>query len=191
LASLLACGRLAIDIQIPTVITFAMECSVAYIRLSPAADSDPVVNDFYMSEAQFSNPRERQRTEQQPLPLPPPSKRQKKLQHHSLGYIDTPAFWDSLSKVWLTKHALRELNRRNAKPLPHSSSRRAHRPVTRNFLAELKKRCKPIQSAGDFLYNCAPKILRDIKLFSRQGGPDLSDLRGVCIMRYQTSGCES
>jgi hypothetical protein len=144
-----------------------------------------------MSKAQFPNPRKHQRTEQHPLPSSPPSKRQKKVRHHSHGYIDTPAFWDTLSKIWLTKHALRELNRRNAKPLPHSSSRQAHQPVTRNFLAEVKKRRKSTQSVGDFLHNCSPKISRDIELFARHGGPDLSDLRGVCIMKYQTSGCES
>ncbi|KAH0563109.1 hypothetical protein GP486_002327 [Trichoglossum hirsutum] len=138
-----------------------MECSVTYIRPSSAADGDPV-NDFYMSKAQFSNPRKRQRTEQHPLPSPPPSKRQKELQHHSHGYIDTPAFWDGLSKIWLTKHALRELNRRNAKPLLHSSPRRALQPVTRNSLVE----------------DCSPKTLKNIKLFARHGGPDLSDLRG-------------
>jgi hypothetical protein len=168
-----------------------MERSVAYIRSSPAADGDPIIDDFYMSEAQFSNPRKRQHTEQRPLPSPPSSKRHKKLQHHSLGYFDTPAFWDNLSKIWLTKHALRELNRRKAKPHSHSSSPLAHQPVTRNFLAEVKKRRKPTQSISDFLHNCAPKTLKNIKLFARHGGPDLSDLRGVCIMRYQTSGCES
>jgi hypothetical protein len=140
---------------------------VAYIHLLPAADGDSV-NDSYMSEARFSNPRKRQRTKQHPLPSPPPSKRQKELQHHSHGYIDTPAFWDDLSKIWLTKHALRELNRRNAKPLLHSSPRRALQPVTRNFLAE----------------DCTQKTLKNIKLFARHGGPDLSDLRGVCIIRY-------
>ncbi|KAH0565141.1 hypothetical protein GP486_001474 [Trichoglossum hirsutum] len=155
-----------------------MERSVAYIGPSPAADGGPIVDDFYMFEAQYFNPHKRQHTEQHPLPSPPPSKRQKKLQHCSLGYIDTPAFWDSLSKIWLTKHALRELNRRNAKPLLYSPSPRAHRPVTRNLLAEVKKRHKPIQSVSDFLHNCTPKTLKNIKLFARYGGPDLSDLRG-------------
>jgi hypothetical protein len=153
--------------QISTANTSKMERSAAYIRPSPAADGDPV-NDFYMSEAQFSNPRKRQRTEQHPLPSPPPSKRQKELQHHSHGYIDSPAFWDNLSKIWLTKHTLRELNRRNAKPLPYSPPRRALQPVTQNFFAG----------------NCTPETLKSIKLFARHGGPDLSDLRGVCIMRY-------
>jgi hypothetical protein len=148
---------------------------------SPAADGDPIVGDFYMSEAQFSDSRKRQRAEQHPLPSPSPFKRQKKLQHYSLGYLDPPAFWDSLSKIWLTGPALRELNRRNAEPLSYSLSPRAHRPVTRSFLAEVKKRRKPTQSVGDFLHSRTPKILGDIKLFARRGGPDLSDLRGVCI----------
>ena len=39
---------------------------VRYIRCSPAAletSDNPVVDDFYMSEEQLSNPRKRQRTE--------------------------------------------------------------------------------------------------------------------------------
>ena len=55
-----------------------------------------------MPKLQLSNPRRRQRTELGALQL----KRQK------LDYPTTesqpPAFWDSLSKIWLTKNALRE-----------------------------------------------------------------------------------
>jgi hypothetical protein len=39
----------------------------------------------------------------------------------------------------LTKYALREFDRRNAKALLHSLNQRAHRPVTRNFIAEVSK----------------------------------------------------
>ncbi len=75
------------------------------------------------------------------------------------GISETPAaFWDNLSKIWLTKRALRELDRRNAQfthSLPRSSHRETHRPVTRSFLTQ-------------------------VKLSARDGGPDLSDLRTVC-----------
>ena len=149
-------------------------------RSPPALEShrDSGVDGFYMSEAQFSNSRKRQRTEQQPLPQPP-SKRQKKLQQHSSGggYIDTPAFWDNLSKFWLTKHALREFNRRSTPP--HSSYPQARRPTTLNFLARQRNTRQRI-SAADFLCDCEPKRLKDIKRFAQRGGPDLSDLIGVC-----------
>lgn len=113
-----------------------------------------------------------------------PSKRQKISQHASR--TQPPDFWEDLSKIWLTKDALRELNRRNAKQLSHSSARRVPRPVTRAFLK--KKRLNTIQSVGDFLQNCASKTVKDIELFSRHGGPDLSDIRGVWNMAYLLCG---
>ncbi|OJD24939.1 hypothetical protein ACJ73_03700 [Blastomyces percursus] len=45
------------------------------------------------------------------------------------------AYWDNLSKIWLTKDALEELDRRNSRPKPPQN----HRPLTRRFHAELKK----------------------------------------------------
>ncbi|KAF2457425.1 hypothetical protein BDY21DRAFT_343813 [Lineolata rhizophorae] len=157
----------------------AMAPSVGYNHRSSAAlrtHHDPVVNGSYMPESQLSNPRKRQRTGQHLL-SPPPSKRQKKLPQHTAGggYIDTPAFWDSLSKIWLTKHALREFDRRNSRP--HSPSRQARRLTTRNFLAAQKSTRQRI-SAADFLSNGAPTRLKEIKIFARRGGPDLSDLIG-------------
>lgn len=94
------------------------------------------------------------------------------------------AFWDTVSKIWLTKDALRELNRRNRQSSsrkPRLQSPRPFRPVTRHLYAELKSRV--IQSASDFLRHCSPKTLNDIKLFARHGGPDLSDLK-VVSMNY-------
>ena len=122
-----------------------------------------------MPELQLSNPRKRQRTELGALnPSQPPS-----------------AFWDNLSKTWLTRGALRELNRRNNQPSsqPRSQYRRARRPLTRDFLAELRNR-RVNQSASDFLHHCEPQTLKEIKRFARNGGPDLSDLKDVRIMRY-------
>jgi hypothetical protein len=95
------------------------------------------------------------------------------------GSQPPPAFWDNLSKIWLTKRALRELDRRNtqAAPTPPRSLYRARRPVTRNCLAKSKTNR---QNTADY----EPRILKDIKLFARHGGPDLSDLRNVCIAKY-------
>jgi hypothetical protein len=100
------------------------------------------------------NPRKRQRTDQDPLhqTKTTPSKRQK----HSefpLSHLP-PAYWDNLSKIWLTKRALRELDRRNGQFSERSLSLQTCRPVTRNFLATIGP-------------------------LARDGGPDISDLRGV------------
>jgi hypothetical protein len=104
-----------------------------------------------------------------------PSKRQKH-HHHVVRYIEPPGYWERLSKVWLTRRALRELNRRNRNrntPQPSSPQSQAHRPITRAFEAERKK-------PAEFLRHCPPKRLKDIKRFARRGGPDLSHLIGAC-----------
>jgi hypothetical protein len=135
-------------------------------RSPPALDSsgDPVVDDCHMPEPRLSNPRKRQRLEQHPLQpdgtSQPLLKRQKR-SHPTSGYQPPAAFWDNLSKIWLTKRALREFDRRNsqlAPSPPRSLYRRPHGPVTR-------------------------RTLKDIKRIASDGGPDLSDLRGVCVSR--------
>jgi hypothetical protein len=150
---------------------------------------DPAVDNCYMHELQFSNSRKRQRSEPSAPQLngilQPQLKRQK-LNHSTSGSQPSPAFWDNLSKIWLTNCALRELNRRSRQLVssqPYSQSRRSRRPVTRNFLAELRSR-RFTQSASDFLRHCDPEISKNVKRFSRNGGPDLSDLKGVSITRY-------
>ena len=130
------------------------------------------------------NPRKRQHPEDPSLQAnnvsPPQSKRQK------FSSSRPPAsFWDNLSKIWLTKQALRELERRqnrSASGLPRPRYRSVHRLLTRNFLAALKNHPAP-ESAVDFLRRCEPTTLRDIREFARRGGPDLSDLRSVCSTR--------
>ncbi|PGH28523.1 hypothetical protein GX50_08733 [[Emmonsia] crescens] len=84
------------------------------------------------------------------------------------------AYWDNLSKIWLTKDALEELDRRNSRPKPPQNH---HRPITRRFHTELKKRCNPSQFAPAFLRDCAPACSKQIRRVSRLGGPDLTDLR--------------
>ncbi|KAI9765644.1 MAG: hypothetical protein M1840_007201 [Geoglossum simile] len=64
------------------------------------------------------------------------------------------AFWDSLSKVWLTKRALEEFNRRTARPA---------RPV---HPAPIDQRDWRKISSSD-----------QIKHFARHGGPELGNLR--------------
>ena len=147
-----------------------------------------IYNNSYMTEPQPCNPYKRLRPEQC-LPqesLQPLSKRQK-LNHPRASQPPPPAFWDNLSKIWLTERALKELDRRNTQSslsLPH---RRTRRPITRHIVAEWKNKVEnwePTQSATDFLARCSTRHLERIKLLARHGGPNLSDLRGVCVFQY-------
>lgn len=145
---------------------------------------DPVVDTCHMLEPQLSNPRKRQCSKQRPPQLNgtsrPLSKKQK-LSHSTSGSQPPAAFWDNLSKIWLTKRALRELHQRNIQSVARSPRRGFHRPITRHALTEFKKSCWPIQPASDFLCECTAECLKDIKRLARHGGPDLLDLRGVYI----------
>ncbi|KAM5437012.1 hypothetical protein MferCBS31731_005667 [Microsporum ferrugineum] len=89
----------------------------------------------------------------------------------------TSAYWDSLSKIWLTRDALEELDRRNraASSSVKRSSYSHHRPFTRQLQASLRRRCQTL--APDPLISCKPESQSKIKRLSRRGGPDLSDLR--------------
>jgi len=154
----------------------------------------PASTISFMSESQSPNPRKRQRTEpslQRNETLRPASKRQKRSYHLDESH-PPPVFWDNLSKIWLTKDALRELDRRNAQIIIKSPRSPYRRPVTRTFLTEWKRNHQLTQSADDYFRPLRSfrsfrwTLLKDIKLFARHGGPDLSDLRGVCIARYLT-----
>ena len=173
-----------------------MAHSAEYNRLSLSTSQtsgDAIVANCYMSgRRQLSHPRKRRPTEQHPLQqnetLQPQSKR-RRLGYHSSRSSPPAAFWDSLSKIWLTKGALRELDKRNTQSVSNLPPlyQQGHRPVTRRFVAKIK----PIQSAYDFLHNCIPRTLKDTKRFARHGGPDLSDLRVVCIVRNPISGARA
>ncbi|OJD28049.1 hypothetical protein ACJ73_00555 [Blastomyces percursus] len=114
-----------------------------------------------------------------------PSKRQK------LG-LPTSAYWDNLSKIWLTRDALEELNRRNraSGDIPESPYFR-HRPLTRQLQTRLERHN---QTLADPLIKYEPESLSKIKRLSRQGGPDLSDLRNFPdphILFYQSMSTNS
>ncbi|PVH94218.1 hypothetical protein DM02DRAFT_618786 [Periconia macrospinosa] len=155
--------------------------SARYRRSRPASNPLHLAQSrIPMIEPQFLTPRKRQRLESpEPNGTSQPISKKQRLSHPS-GYQPPAAFWDNLSKIWLTKRALRELNRRNAEVAPsvsRLSHRRGRRPITRNCIAKSKRNCQTAQYAADYLRYCGPKTLKDIKLFARLGGPDLSDLR--------------
>src|SRR5947207_544437 len=85
----------------------------------------------------------------------PPTKKSKS-NAEPLELQPTAKFWDLLSKLWLTRRALKELERRTAQPARPA-------PVGQCNL-----------SREDYT--------NEIKRFARHGGPDLCDLRGVRLI---------
>lgn len=153
------------------------------------APGNLTTDDHHMLESRNSNLRKRQRGEQQPSQLhgkAQPLLKRQKLSHHiyEAQSPPPPAFWDNLSQLWLTKRALRELDRRNAQatPPPLSLCPESYRPLTRHTLAEQRKK-NPL-AASHFLEHCTAKCSKDISRFAKHGGPDLSDLRSVCVANY-------
>ncbi|KAL9123877.1 MAG: hypothetical protein Q9217_006736 [Psora testacea] len=93
----------------------------------------------------------------------PPWKRAKK-PFQSQQEANT-AYWDSLSKLWCTRRALKELDRRNrqtAIPVRITAARRL----------DLGREPDPLKYPS-----------KQLKRFSRYGGPDLRDLTGVNLAR--------
>ncbi|KAF2816851.1 uncharacterized protein BDZ99DRAFT_483960 [Mytilinidion resinicola] len=72
-----------------------------------------------MLEPQLSGTRKRQRPEQ-PQPNEIPASKKQRRSHPSRSQSPA-AFWDNLSKIWLTKRALRELDRRNTQAATHTA----------------------------------------------------------------------
>ena len=85
----------------------------------------------------------------------PPTKRVKSGSQYHDSWQYPPEFWDGLSKIWLTRGALEELDRRTA--------RRPSFPP-------------PGPSGRDISHTATT---RELARFAGHGGPDLSDLRGV------------
>lgn len=134
-----------------------------------------------MHEQRPSNPRKRTSLEQ-PLHLTEasevPPKRRKIL--HPSGSRPPAEFWNNLTKIWLTRRALEELDGRN-------TGKQDGRRVTRRSVAEWEKDQAPARSAESVLVDLTPKGLKDLKAVARHGGADLSDLKGVCITQELTS----
>ncbi|EEQ29627.1 hypothetical protein McanMca71_006708 [Microsporum canis] len=116
----------------------------------------------------------RKRQEPEGPPDQRPSKRSK-LDQRS-------AYWDNLSRIWLTRDALEELDRRNRAT---TRSAYSHRSFTQQ-----SQRHRYQTPALD----CEPEVLGKIKSLSRHGGPDLSDLRNFPNLNsphYQTMSTTS
>ncbi|KAH0492598.1 hypothetical protein TgHK011_007545 [Trichoderma gracile] len=91
-------------------------------------------------------------------------------------------FWDKLSKVPLTRNALRELNWREEKRqiAPHNADQEQP-PVQRliqTTRSSLAQENHHQQSADQILDQLSPARLKKVRRFSSHGGPDLRDLIG-------------
>lgn len=94
----------------------------------------------------------------------PPLPRKKALRRRQSQQETNTAYWDSLSKLWLTRRALDKLARRN---------RRRASPVRTTVARDLDLCDEP-----DLLKN----LSKQFKRFVRHGGPDLRDLTGVSLI---------
>ena len=99
-----------------------------------------------------------------PPPDPVPSKKAKSRGAFRSPPNFPPEFYDNLSTIWLTSRAKRELDRRND---DHPPSKSASRLVGRHRSAK-------VAALGRF-------GVSELALFATDGGPDLGDLRGVCL----------
>ncbi|KAI1439193.1 hypothetical protein GGR50DRAFT_7190 [Xylaria sp. CBS 124048] len=92
----------------------------------------------------------------------------------SKSFVYPPAFWDGLSKIPLTRSALRELERRT-KRISHSHSRSHSHPHPHPHPHPHQQ---PQPRLSRQLITRRATQFAGIRRFARHGGPDLSDLRG-------------
>ena len=114
------------------------------------------------------------------------SVKETKSQKQPPGYPDPSqqsqaAFFDKLSKIYLTRRALKELNRRNllagnSHDLPLSIP--SQHVALHHFGIWTKNHELP-QHAADFIAKRIPGCYKDLRRLARLGGPDFSSLRGV------------
>ena len=135
-----------------------------------------------MSASQVSHQRKRACSHHPSGDLTQPQLKKAKLSSSSSRSASPVYYLHTLSKVWLTREALRELNRRTRRVKSVQHRPEGQRPLTRGFHAELRNRvCSARTPASDFLQRCSWGTLKELKLFAKYGGPDLVELRGVCI----------
>ena len=116
-------------------------------------------------------------------PEPQSKNKKPKLCENPARSASPPHYLDSLSKIWLTREALRELDRRTNRISLPQHPLEGRRPLTRGFRAQLRSRLHSTHTpASDFLQHCTAERQRELKFFAKLGGPDLVDLRGVNML---------
>ncbi|KAH0538442.1 hypothetical protein FGG08_004990 [Glutinoglossum americanum] len=131
-----------------------------------AAGSDSSSNVKHGKHVQPHNKQRRSRADDKPFE---PTRNHSRLQKpFRSGQGTYAAFWDSLSKILLSRRALREFDRRTAQPAPPTHLDRPALP--------------PCPSLDHFVFLRQPHLRREdsiqLKRLARHGGPDLCDLRG-------------
>ena len=129
--------------------------------------------------------RKRQHTEAGLSPDDLPSKRLRSdREPHSSSNLPPPTFWDNLSKIWLTRQALNELGRRNAQSTSNRSpvQHKVRKPRTRSAVRELEQKAQPALPVSEYLLKASQADIARLKVYARRGGPDLTNLRGVCTI---------
>ena len=105
--------------------------------------------------------RKRRRTSQEPTDIEqvPVAKKQKSILENPVRpHHRPPSFWDTLSKVRLSRSALTEFDRRN-----------------------IQETCQPYSILTPVAKYPNGRARQRLKRFARRGGPDLSRLRGVSL----------
>lgn len=95
-----------------------------------------------------------------------------------------PAFWDNLSKIPLTYSALEELEGRYALSNRSCVQPKVKKPRTRSAIRKFKQKAQPTVPVSEYLSKASQADIALLKVFAaqqRRGGPDLTNLRGVCI----------
>lgn len=126
--------------------TYSLDCT--------PLDVTPHRSSMSSTREQIPPRRKRQRTEAG-LSLDESSEPRPSKRRESSIKLHSAEFYDSLSKVWLTRRALKELDRRT------NQVSRPQRPV----------------SAPPHVYRVDNS--KQVQRFARRGGPELRDLRGV------------
>jgi hypothetical protein len=144
-----------------------MPRSVAYERLSHYPSLYLRESGRYKVDGcHMPNTLKRIRLEQlPPLELVQPLSKKQKLNYLS-RYHPPTAFWDNLSKIWLTRRALEEFYRRNTQPARCS---RSDRRVTRYAVAKWKHKEEnwgPTQPTADFLTCFSAGHSEEVKLLT-------------------------
>ena len=98
-----------------------------------------------------------------------------------------PAFWDNLSKIPLTRSALKELDRRYTLSDRSCVQSKVKKPHTRSVVREFKQKAQPTVPISEYLPKASQADIALLKIFARRGGSDLTSLRGVCVISYHLS----
>ncbi len=137
-----------------------------HLRIQLRQVQGPPFGDICMLTSSASTTRKRARSEPW-SEVSAPTKRTK------VCHFSHPpsAYWDNLSTISLTKGSLAELNRRNTQAVQGASCTLQQELGTTND-----------KEAVDIKYDS--RTYKELRTFSRHGGPDLSKLRNVRSLCY-------